>query len=486
MAKRTLLLIPLILCLISPEAFTFAREKIELSLSDCLNIGLGHNLDIKIAKIESRLKGEDVTLARSIFDSTITGKVAYTDDQRAQASTIFGTQSITTEYEFGVETKLPLGTEIEIDYFDNREWTDSAFAVQNPLHRAELALTLRQPILKNSFGYVDRNNVKFSKIEAETAGIKALDRVEEAIADIEKAYWNLAFHYNNVGLRKKLLIDAGELYDIFKKHFKTGLAESTEVYEVESNMRIRKAELAIAENDLESASNSLKLLLNEGDNFIIIPKNKLMALGYRANLADSLKEAFTANRDYRIKKNELEAKKITLKMKENELWPEVDLVGTLAINGVHGKFTKANRRLTTNKHSEYYGGIEISIPLENRAARGAYNKADLEKEKAVLELIKIEKEIAVNVDRDVRDVNLSHENAFRWAKIKDLQYQKFKDEEKKLKYGRSNSKTVIDYQNDLTRAALSEYSAMLEYYSAMVDLENEKDTLLFTVGVLAK
>ena len=58
------------------------------------------------------------------------------------------------------------------------------------------------------------------------------------------------------------------------------------------------------------------------------------------------------------------------------------------------------------------------------------------------------------------------------------------EEEKKLKYGRSNSKTLIDYQNDFFLAAINEYKAILEYYRALIDLENVKDTLLAKVGVL--
>jgi outer membrane protein TolC len=473
-----------LILLASPNVNSFGEEIVELSLSDCLARGLANNLDIKIAKIEPRIKGEDVRLARAVFDTTIEGSASYEDDQRARSSTIFGTQSIETDYELGISTKMSTGTELDIDYSDTREWTDSAFAVNNPLHTAELSFTLTQPVLKNFFGYVDRAGVKISKLEAEAADIEALDRIEDTVADIEKAYWKLVFEYQNAALKKELFEQAEKLYAIFEGHLKTGLTESTEVYGAEANMRIKKAELTIAENGLKSAGNNLKLLLNEGGDFLIAPKDRLKALGGKIDRAESLNEALRASRVYKTKKKNLEAKKVKVKMKENSLWPEVDLVGTFAVNGVDKKFSRANRRLTIDKHPMYYGGIEVKVPLENRTSRGEYEKASLEKEKAILELLKAEKDLITEVDEEVRDVNLSLENAKRWTEIRKIQYKKFKDEEKKIKYGRSSAKAIIDYQNDLMLAILSEYNAVLDYYLALIELENAKDSLLSKVGVL--
>jgi len=371
-----------------------------------------------------------------------------------------------------------------VDYSNTRNWTDSIYVTDNPLHTAELSFTLEQPVLKNLFGYIDRRDVRLSKIEADQAGLKALSRIEDSVADIEKSYWDLVFAYQDVMLREGLLKQAENLFGTFKEHLKIGLVEANELYETEANVRIRKTELAIAENNLKGASNHLKLLLNEEGDFSILPKDKLAHLQKRADLAGSLNDAFLTNRNYQVEKKELTAKKIKLKMKKNSLWPEVDLVGTFALNGIDRKFEKAQGKLTTDKHPYYYAGVEFSIPFENREARGEYNKAKLEKEKAILELLQVEKNVINDIDEKVRRVNLNLENARRWAKIREIQGLKFEEEEKKLKYGRSNSKTLIDYQNDLTLATINEYDALLQYYSSLIDLENTKDMLLEKVGVV--
>ena len=171
-------------------------------------------------------------------------------------------------------------------------------------------------------------------------------------------------------------------------------------------------------------------------------------------------------------------------MKENSLWPQVDLVGTFSINGVDRDFATANRNITAENNPLYYGGVEFNVPLENTAARSEFQTAILEKEKAILEILNAEKALATEIDDKVRAVNLLSDNSKRWTKIREIQYSKFIDEKKKLSYGRSTSKTVVDYQNDLMWASLREYLNLYEYYASRIDLENAMDTLLKKVGVL--
>jgi len=483
--KRILITIMLSVSVVSAPIFSiFADEKVEVSLSDCITQGLLNNLNIKIAKIESKLKGEDVLISEAIYDTALDGKATYTDDQRAQSSTLTGLRSIDTNYQFGATKTLPTGTELDFEYSDKRAWTDSTFVSNNPLHTAQIQFGFTQPVLKNFFGYVDRATIKISKIERDIAGVDAMEAIEDSVADIENAYWQLVFAYENLLLREELLKQAEKLYEIFEEHLKTGVAETTEFYGAEANMRIRKTELAIAKDDVLNASNNLRVLLNEDDDFLILPTNRLKILDKKADMTTSLNEAFMASRKYYSKKKELESKKIKVKMKANSLWPEVDIVGTYALNAVDRKFEKANRRLTTDKYPYYYGGIEVSYPLENRKARGEYRKSKLEKEKIILELIQVEKDLINEIDQKVRKVNLNRENVERWAKIRKIQELKFKEEQKKLKYGRSSSKVVIDSQNDLTTSSINENKALLDYYQSLVNLENAKDTLLAKIGVI--
>ncbi|MFH1594203.1 MAG: TolC family protein [Candidatus Omnitrophota bacterium] len=462
---------------------SYSDEELRLSLDDCLNLGLSNNLDIKIAKIDSEIKGQDRLISTSIFDTMLTGSASYEDDRRAVATSIIGQKSLTNNYAMGVSKKLPTGTELEIDWSSERVWTDSIFALNNPLHTAELSFSLRQPVLYNFFGYIDRSDIKLTEIEIVNADLGTLDRIEDVIADIEKAYWRLILAYKDFAFRQQIMDKAEELYRANEEHLKVGLVETTALYAAESNMRIRKTEVALAENRLKTASNKLKLLINEGGDFLITPENDLMPPTEGADMVKSLNGAFLVRRDYKAMKNDLRAKNIKLKMKKNSMWPEIDLVGSYTVNGVHRKFPTANKKLSTDKFPKLYGGIEVKMPIENRSAHGQLNTALLEKTRAILKMQQLEKEIINEIDDNVRAVNVYLENAKRRSKIRQIEALKLRDEEKSFKRGRSSTKTMIDYQNDLFLAQINEYFALVEYYSSMIDLENSKDMLLERVGV---
>ena len=145
-----LLIIPLF-----SKAHASEKEHVERSLSECLDIGLNNNLTIKIAKLEALIKDQDILLSESVFDAILTGNASYTDDQSPSNSPLFGSKTMTTNYEMGITKELPTGTELSIDYLDTREWTDRALTTINPRHGAELSFSARQPVLKNFLGYVD-------------------------------------------------------------------------------------------------------------------------------------------------------------------------------------------------------------------------------------------------------------------------------------------------------------------------------------------
>ena len=124
------------------------------------------------------------------------------------------------------------------------------------------------------------------------------------------------------------------------------------------------------------------------------------------------------------------------------------------------------------------------MPLENRKAKAERKKAALEKAEAILDVVKLEKEIINEIDEKVRGVNLNLENAKRWETIYQIQELKYKAEYKNFTLGRSSSKNVVDYENDYLLAKINEHVAFLDYYKSLIDIENAKDTLLEKVGAV--
>jgi len=449
-----------------------------LSLDECVLFALQNAFEVKMAKLDLMIAETDKLYAEAVFDTFLFGNVYYVEDKRQQASVFAGDDSQTNYYSWGVRKELPTGTELTAEWSDTRNWTNTIFQEPNPYHNAELMLQFSQPVGKNFFGYVDRTNVSVTELAIKNADLATRDRIEAFIADVEKAYWRVVFQKRTMELRRGILERAERLHEVNRKNYDLGLIEKGDFLASEANVVIRETDMLVAENNYKAAEDELKLLMNMPEEYRILPSAAFVRERFQYNLVDCLKTAFGNRRDYKIKKRDVKIRDLTLKMKDNEKWPEVDLVGSMIMNGLEGDFEKAFGKTTVVDNVYYYAGVEVTLPVENSQARSEAKKAGFEKEKAIVSLKETERTIITQVGVSFRDVMTYNESSENMEQAVKLQRGKLDEEEKRFKFGRSSTKRLIDYQQDLLNAEMSEAIELLARENARVDLERDMNVLL--------
>ena len=494
--KRTLLFLSALPMLFTATVFTFcavahAQDNgrvpdgfMELSLEDCVKFSIHNSFKVKLAKLDLLVAETDRLYAEAVFDTIAFGDVGYSEDKRQQISVFAPDNSQTNIYSFGISKELPSGTEITAEWGDTRDWVDSPFVTRNPAHSAELTLEARQPVGRNTFGYIDRKTVSVTKLAIRNAALQEQDEIEEQIARTEKAYWNLVFAKRSLDIRRNILEKAENLNETNVKSYDMGIIEKGDLYASQANVLIRVTELHLAENAYKRAEEDLKLIMNMPEVPRIYPGDVFRVRRMNYDLANCLKVAFDRRRDYKIRKRDVDIKKITLKMKDNQKWPEVDLVASMAMNGVESKFSKAAGKTTVADNTYYYAGVEVSWPIENSMARSEYQKAGFEKEKSVVALKETERTIITEVGNSYRDVITYDANVDNIAEAVELQSEKLQEEEKRFKYGRSKTKTLIDYQHDLLNTEMGQARVLLDREKARVELERDMNVILQKYEVL--
>ncbi|MFH1782494.1 MAG: hypothetical protein ABH848_02635, partial [Candidatus Omnitrophota bacterium] len=154
-----LLKVFLIMAMISASTSPLFSEEMDkentvsISIEDVRLIAIENNLDIKLAQLDSKIKGTELSYKEAIFDTVLSGEVGYTKDETKRSSTLLGTKSVTNNYNIGIDKKLrATGTDVAIDFTNTREWSDSPYATTNPSHESMGSISLTQPIAKNFFG----------------------------------------------------------------------------------------------------------------------------------------------------------------------------------------------------------------------------------------------------------------------------------------------------------------------------------------------
>ena len=480
-ARRLISIAVIILCwFLSYTQLALSQEAVhELSLDEVSRLALGNNFDIQLAKYDAQIERTKDGVARSIYDTVIESEVKYRNNQLAQTSTLFGTKVVDNDYNVGLSKKLPSGTTISIDMQNNRSWTNSSFATSNPSHDSSLTATVQQDLGKNFLGIQDRGDVKITKIDIENSEYSSLEKIEDVMAETQKAYWDLVLAIEKRNIAEDVADQAQKLYSLHKEKLTDGLVEYPELYASQANYENRLNELKFSENEAKTKENVVRLLLNiTDDSSDIVPKDKLSISKVEELLDESLKKAFESRWDYKRKLNDIRSNDISLSMKKNSIWPQINLTASMKRNGLGDHFKQAVEDITDQNNPEIFAGITFSIPLENTKARSELSASKLKKAKALINLKLSERKITIDIIDQVRTCNVYRELAMGDKKVVELQTKKLQEEEKRFNRGRSNTDTIIRFQNDLLSAKLQSALSKFKYHTSSIELRKKEGTLL--------
>ena len=452
-----------------------------LSLRDVTALALRNNFDIQLAKYELMMRRTDHQRARSIYDAIVTAEVKYEDNQRKQPTTIFGTKVVDNEYNFGVSKKLASGTTIAVDMANHRSATNSVFSTAPLIHDSTLGITVTQDLGRNFFGRQDRDGIRLRDLEVQRVAEDVWDRVEAAVARVQKAYWGLVLQQEKEQIQKDMVEQARRLYRFHQDRLADGLVELPEVLASEANYKKRQNALTLAENQTRRKANELKLLLNISPGAVVILPAEDLDIGQprKISFPEVLKQALVSRRDYRQAKTEVQKSRVQLSLRKGSLWPEINLKATFEKNGLGDHFKQAVTQITEEDNPRLLAGLSVRFPLGDRKARSDVREAKLSRARALVRLKQVEQQIAMSVMDQVRDCRVFYQVAVASEEVAHLQARKLEEEEKRFQQGRSDTDTLVRFQEDVVRARGEAAEAKYRYHLAVVDLQRKSGRLLW-------
>jgi len=456
-----------------------SQKVYSFSVDEITRLALQNNFDIQLAQYDAQIAKTKQGVAESIYDTIFEVEVKYRDNQRGRTTTLGGTKNLENDYNLGLSKKLPSGTTLDLDMTNARDWSNSTFATINPSHDSALELTLFQDLGRNFFGIQDRGEVKITKLDIQNSQYTSLEKIETKVAEVQKAYWDLVLFLERVKVEERMLKQAQELYELHKEKIKEGLVETPELLAVEANYHNRVNELLLVQNQAKTKANVLRIILDIADYSVeILPSDGLALSDDLEEATVALKEAFENREDYKRAKNDIDAQNIKLAMTKNNLWPEINLEASFARNGIGDHFNDAVRKITEEDNPDAFVGVTVSFPLENRKAKSEWDAAKIEKAKALVSLKLVERQIAVGIMDQIRTCGVFQEIASNAEQIAQLQLQKLEEEKKQFNFGRSDTDTIIRFQEDVIQAQWKALQDKFNFQVAKIDLRLKEGTLL--------
>jgi outer membrane protein TolC len=474
----------------------YQRERVvRLTLGDCIQLGLAQNPDIVIAGLEPLMAEADVQAASGEFDPQLSLDARYTDatvslsTQQVAFGGIEAIQSYNTTVNAQIAGKLSTGAMYGIIFNSTKD--EDTFGQFITDFNTQTTLTLTQPLLRG-FGVkynrvrirAARNNVRATEAQLKLTAMTA-------VAEIVKAYWDLVGAVQAVQVSQASLDNARRLMKVNETRREIGTAADIEVLSAKTGVATRQSDLITARSRVGDASDRLKQLLDlrEGDRFsqmIILPVDRPNTAdnygfdpeAYEEALEGSIAKALERRPELEIAAIQIENAELDEYRSRRDMLPQFDITGNFGQGGRDEKLRDALNGMRDGDDEIWGYGFQASVPIGNRAARGAYRRSKLTTRQAELREAKQRTDIMAMVNLMARGVLTnqtliaSNEQAVR------LQEAEVAAEEQRLQLGVTTSWQVLQVQEQLTGARTALLQSEVAYEKALIDLQLAEGTLL--------
>lgn len=450
-----------------------SQEKVlQIGLVDCITYTLKNNSEIKIKRIEPLIAQQDIKIAKGDFDPTLSFEGSLEDTKAETATVLAGSHTRTGEFNLGIDGKLALGTEYNIDFLNKKNKSNSAYLSVNPYYDSKFAITITQPLFKDFGTLVNRADIIIANNNLDKSNQDLKEELINAISKSKEAYYNYVLNIEKYKTAQISLQRAQDLLEIVNKRKEKGLASSIDLLEAKTGVAEREDTLVVIEKALKLSEDNLKYQTNLIDepelwHAHIEPLDRPQFTEESADLVESLKQAFECRPDYEAAKIELKNQNIRILVKENATLPTVDLVGSFTLNGLDKNYGQALKA----DYKEWTTGLKVSFPWGNRDAEGNYQKAYLTKKQLLIFFERLQQKIILEVRDAVRGVATTQQRVSTAKKRMETESARYEAIEKRFREGLVSTHDMLEYQEDLSNAETGYIQALIDYSSSLINLD---------------
>lgn len=453
-----------------------------LSLKDCIEIALKQNLDVKIQRYEPEIARYELSLAYAAYEPALSGSGLRRSSRTEDVSPTNATDTINKEDSFraSIIGLLPTGLSYDIGGdIANLRGRDADGSFENTTGGA--SIQLRQPLLRNAWIDATRLTIQVNKKLLKISELALRQQIMATVTSVKVAYYDLKLAQQTVKVQEAALGLAEQLLSANRQRVEQGVLAPLDEKQAESQVASQRAILLVAQRLLAAQQNVLKSLLSdnmsEWQDVIVEPTDEMSAVPVRLNREESWSRSLTLRPDLLQLRSDVERLGMVLKFHRNQLYPQLDLVGSYGFAGAEREFGGAFRDIARGNSPAYSYGAVLTIPLGNKADRSRYRISKAEQQQALVELQRLEQAIMLQVEDAVNLARTNFERVDTTRQARVFAESALEAEQSKLENGRSTSFFVLQLQRDLTAARSAEIQALADYNKALAQLALREGTV---------
>jgi outer membrane protein len=427
--------------------------------------------------------------------------------------------------DFGYTQGFATGTQLQVTFDNTRSSTTSAFNTFNPGVQSTFQVQLTQPLL-NGFGRLSNTRyILEAKNSVKVGESQFAQQVIASVTQVSTDYWELVYARENVKVEEAAVGVSQKLYEDNKKQLEIGTMAPLDVLTAESQLATDQQNLIVAQTT--QLQNETKLLNDITKNPLagplagveILPTTSISAPGITENIPiqDAVNEAWRKRPEIQQAELKLKNAGIEVKATKNALLPSLNIFGMYDTTGLNGNsiartqtgvtpnladqivdangapviasdglpifvqtptFTTASvpggigdswDQLIHSRFPTFEGGINLTLPIRNRAAQADSATALLNQRQQEAQYRQLQNTIFLSVRNAQIALEQGRAQVAAAEKARSLAEQTLQDEQKKYQLGSSTSYNVVLRSRDLTAAQGTELRAKINLIEAAVN-----------------
>jgi len=458
-----------------------ATRSLDLSVQSAVAIALVNDLGLQVEALASDVARFDAMGSWGAFDWVFDAGTTYVDGKQKGDSDLSGAEILTfntTTWDFGLDRPLEWGGSFRVGLDSNTTETNNQFARANPSTTDVLAVSYTQPLLRG----LGKEYASADQRIADVSYLQQLHRQRQVRQDVERgvrdAYWDLVLTIEELDVAEKGLALVTEQLARERRRIEVGVGTEVEVLEAQAQVARREEALLRADVNVRAAEDALKQVLFPGIDAEVWetrlkPETALPESAGSTGLAswtDTLTVAIENRPNIQQQRLSIEIAELRYDFAKNDARVGLDLNLAMSGNGFSGERSQAIEEALSFEYPTYSAGLIFVAPLGNRTRRNAERAARAQVRSARLLYDQVESQVAGEVRDAVRQVQFQSKAVEAAQRSLDASQRQYEAENARHREGISTAFRLLEFQNQLEEAALSERAARVAYQKALVQL----------------
>ena len=496
-------------------------NQLPISLQDAITLALQNNNDIDSSRIGVQISEFNLRAAQGVYDPNFVSENYYESRTTPTASTIGGaTNGSVTQRSLssatGVNGFSPwAGGSYSADFSSSRTTTSNQNALLNPQYPSLLAFTYTQPLFRGLRIDNNRRTIEIAKKNLSLSDAQFRQRAIEVIAQVEQAYWDLAYSLRNLQVQIDAVKQARVQLESNQRLVAKGVLAPIDIIAANAQITSFEQNVYTAQEAVTTAENTLKtLMLPDRSNEIwtraLVPVSPVEVEVPRVALEQAVSAALTNRQEIAQLQTSSEINKINEKFYRDQTKPQIDLFGTYQAAGLAGAavprtttpsaltlrvnelsaihnlvplptttttttvpsnlvggYINSLGNLLQQDYPTYQVGVRISLPFGNRTAKANLGRTLAEGTQIENQRAQTEQTIEADVRNALQTLRSAEARLQAAAATRASAEQLFESEQRQFRAGTSTVFLVFQRQTTLISARANELQAQTDLNKAV-------------------